>query len=247
MSGPWLEFLGTGAAGGTPGAARSRRRESSAAVGADQAVVLFDVTRDFSDQAAALDRIDAVALTHAHRDAAGGMAQFGRWWRRQDRAPIPVHGHPAALARVAERHRRLEHCDLRPVEPGRGVELLGWQLRCIEVPHGGTSFPTLAWRLDGHGTALVYTSDLAEPTEELARFAAGADHLVIDGAMWARRIFSHLRVDEDLAMVCRWDVASIWLTQIGRSAPSHQRLLRETGRLCRRAAPAHDGLRVALP
>lgn len=74
-----LIFLGTGASGGTPGRGRSRRLESSIVI-SDGAALLIDVTRDFAVQAERLTGIDAVALTHAHRDAIGGLPLLRRWW-----------------------------------------------------------------------------------------------------------------------------------------------------------------------
>jgi phosphoribosyl 1,2-cyclic phosphodiesterase len=63
-----LRLLGTGASGGTPGGGRSRCRESSLLVH-DGTSILLDVTRDFKREPRGLDRIDAILLTHAHRDA----------------------------------------------------------------------------------------------------------------------------------------------------------------------------------
>jgi hypothetical protein len=64
--------------------------------------------------------------------------------------------------------------------------------------------------------------------------------------MWGRSLFSHLRADRALPVVCGWDVGRILLTQIGRTAPPHERLAREVRTLCARAQPAHDGLDVRL-
>lgn len=96
-----------------------------------------------------------------------------------------------------------------------------------------------------HGV-IVYASDVAQPTPNLARFARGADLLVIDGATYRRTIFTHLRIDRDLPTMCRWDVGRILLTQIGRSAPAHDELKRIVAALCARATPAYDGLTLEL-
>lgn len=240
-----LRFLGTGAAGGIPGQGRSRRRESSALLDADK-TVLVDVTRDFNEQAADLVRIDAVLLTHAHADAAGGFSQLVDWCLQHHAAGLPVYAHPEALARVERDHPTAAGVDLRPVQPGRRVRVGRWSLTGLEVPHAKKGFPTFAWRLSGHGRRLVYASDVARPTAELEGFCRGVDHLVLDGATWRRRIFSHLRIDEDLPTVCAWKVGRIWLTQIGKSAPPHEELETAVAELCPRATPAHDGLAVAL-
>jgi ribonuclease BN (tRNA processing enzyme) len=241
-----LRFLGTGASGGTPGRGRSRRRESSLLVSAGF-TVLIDLTRDFRQQASAIERIDAVLLTHGHRDASGGVAALRSWWRERELEPIPVYASAATIRAVYRRHARLEHCELVAVREGGRRRLGPFSVTARRVPHAREPrFPTFAWRLASGGKALVYASDVARPTAGLERFSAGASLLVIDGAMWRRRIFSHLTIDADLPRICGWGVRRILLTQIGRSAPPHERLEREVRAICRRATPAYDGLELRL-
>lgn len=179
--------------------------------------MLLDVTRDFDEQAAALDRLDCVLLSHAHADACGGIPRLRRWWRERADHPLRVYAAEETLAALRRRH----------------------------APHAREAhYPTYAWRLTSGGTRLVYASDVARLTPELERFAAGASLLVVDGAMWRRTLFSHLTIDRELPRLCDWRVERILLTQIGRTAPVHDRLVREARSLCRRAAPAYDGLEL---
>jgi phosphoribosyl 1,2-cyclic phosphodiesterase len=241
-----VRFLGTGASGGTPGRGRSCRLESSALIEA-AAHVLVDVTRDFQRQSASLQRIDAALLTHGHRDAAGGIPAMGRWWRQRELEAIAVYSHARTLEALRARHARLEHCRLIPVKPGDVFRVGGLDVSAVEVPHAADPrFPTFAWRLRSGGASVVYASDVARLTVELERFARGASLLVLDGAMWRRTLFSHLRVDEALPIVCEWDVGRIVLTQIGRTAPPHERFEREVEALCPSAIPAYDGLTLRV-
>lgn len=244
-----LRFLGTGASGGTPGEGRSRRRESSLLVTCDGTTVLVDATRDLESQVAEAAEIDALVLTHAHRDASGGVPALRRV--RGADPPIPTYAAPATFGVLDGRYARLDHLEGHPVEPGEQHSVGALRVRALEVPHAQDDrFPTYAWRFDKDpdqdDVALVYASDVAEPTEGLGRFAAGADLLVIDGAMYQRSIFSHLRVDRDLPVVCGWEVGRILLTQIGRTAPPHEPFTDIVATLCERAAPAFDGLEIDL-
>lgn len=243
-----LIFLGTGASGGTPGQGRSARRESSLVATVEGHHLLVDVTRDFDEQARMLDGVDAVLLTHAHRDASGGVPALRRWWARPTHPPLPLLAAPATLDRLAERYARLEHLGATAVAPGENRQLGPWTVAACAVPHARDPdrYPTYAWRLTGGGRTVVYASDVAALTPELETFGDGADLLVLDGAMYGRSIFSHLRIEEALPAVCGWPVGRVLLTQIGRTAPPHQRLVDEVVGLCGKAAPAHDGLEVEV-
>jgi len=111
------------------------------------------------------------------------------------------------------------------------------------VPHARET-PTLAWRIGDGRRTVVYASDVARLTPELQHAAAGAALLVIDGAMWRRSLYSHLRIDRAVPELCRWEVARIVLTQIGRSAPPYAHLAREVAALCPRAEPGFDGMEI---
>jgi phosphoribosyl 1,2-cyclic phosphodiesterase len=209
--------------------------------------VLVDVTRDFSTQAARLEHVDLVLLTHAHRDASGGLPQLDHWLSRRERDAVPVLAHPRTIAVVTRRHRRLRHCAFVASTPGRRRRRQGWVIDPLEVPHArDRTGPTYAWRLRDGERAVVYASDVARITTDLERFARGATVLVVDGATYGRTIFTHLRIDRDLPALCRFEVGEILLTQIGRSAPAHPELERRVARACARARPAYDGLVVGI-
>ena len=232
---------------GRPGGVAPEGFESSLLV-SDGGALLLDVTRHFAEQAARIERIDAVLLTHGHRDASGGLAALRRWWRQEELAsPIPVYASRQTIAVLRARVARLDHCRFVATEAGQRGRARGWMLQALEVPHAPHArYRTFAWKLTRGATVVVYASDVARLTALLRHFCGGASVLVIDGAMWRRRIFSHLTIDEALPQLCDWDVEQILLTQIGRSAPAHAELARLVARTCPRARPAHDGLELML-
>ena len=242
-----LRFLGTGASGGTPGNGRSRRLESSLLLTDDSSVVVIDLTRDFTRQAEALERIDAILLTHSHRDACGGIAQLRAWARQRSHARIDVLASPETIALLRRRYARLDHCRFIAVRAGDRRRIGRFTVSALIVPHArDPRNPTLAWKLRAGSATLVYASDVARLTGSLRRFCAGANALAIDAALWRRRLFSHLAIDEALPELCRWPIGCILLTHIGRSVPVHKRLQREAANLCPHAKPAYDGMALEL-
>ncbi|HEX6021676.1 MAG TPA: MBL fold metallo-hydrolase [Solirubrobacter sp.] len=242
-----IRFLGTGASGGTPGAGRSRRRESSLLAEFGGTRLLVDVTRDFAEQAERVAGVDAVLLTHSHSDACGGIAQLRTWLRRRGLGPVPLLAAPGTLDDVQRRFARLDHVVPIAVADGEQRACGAWRMRPLVVPHALRPYtPTYAWRLSAGGITVVYASDVAALTDRLRDFATGAKLLAIDGAMWHRRLFSHLTADAVLPELCVWDVGQIALTQIGRSAPPHEQLERAVRALCPRAFPAYDDLELTL-
>ena len=148
-----------------------------------------------------------------------------------------------SLAAVERRFRRLGHVQPIAARPGRRFAIGSLTVRAVSVPHARDT-PTLAWRIGDSDRALVYASDVARLTSQLARAADAAQLLIVDGAMWRRSLYTHLRIDHAVPELCRWPVGRIVLTQIGRSAPRHEDLVREVAALCPRAAPGFDGMEI---
>src|SRR5581483_4087629 len=158
---------------------------------------------------------DAVLLTHAHRDACGGIAALRSWWWQRASEPVAVYASTETIAALRARFRRLDHCAFVPVREGERPRLGPATLTALRVPHARERrFPTYAWRITAGGRRLVYASDVARLTPQLRRLCRGAALLVIDGAMWGRRLFSHLTIDLELPELCGWPVDRVLLTQI---------------------------------
>ena len=145
--------------------------------------------------------VDAVLISHLHADHFLDLVPYSyalTYAPRQQ--PVPVHTWPGtdaparpALhvpARARETFRRVvgawgnedlveKAFDLREYDPGDELELGPFRVRFCPVPH---FTPTCAIALSANGSRFVYGADSA-PTEELVRFADGADLLLVEGTL----------------------------------------------------------------
>jgi len=214
--------------------------ESSIAVTAGATTVLVDVTRDFSRQVRPLRQIDLVLLTHAHRDATGGIPALARWLAARERRAA-MWSAAATLRALEARHRRLaplERVPFRGARAWHGLAIAG----CV-VPHAADT-TTLAWRIAYGGRTLVYASDVARLERPLRALSRGCDLLILDGATWRRRIFTHLELRSAALEVARWPVRRVLFTQLGRSTPPHEQLEAWLRAVDPRLGAAHDGLEL---
>lgn len=247
-------FLGTGASGGTAGVGKSKRKESSLLI-KNGASILIDVTRDFSKQANLISHLNYVFLTHGHQDACGGIKQLDDWLQDKKASPVFVYAHPKTIAVIESRYKAslfsnenklLTHCQFVAVSENQHIKIADLKAIPLEVPHSfNAKFPTFAWKFREAKT-VVYASDIAALTKKFKTFCKGADLLIIDGATWRRKIFSHLRADESLPEICRWNIGKIILTQIGKSAPKYEELEKEVKKICSKVRSSFDGMKIRL-
>ena len=231
-----LIFLGTGASGGTPGKGKSKRQESSLLV-SNSFNILIDATRYFQEQSKLIEKIDLVLITHAHKDAYGGISKLNKWLKK----PVPIYAHKKTIATIKKHFKNLRNCKFFSVQDKAEIRFNGWKINPIAVPH--PKVPTFDWKLES-SKKLVYASDISRITPKFKKFCRGVDLLIIDGAMWSRSIFSHIQLDKELPKMDKWKVKRIIVTQIGKTAPSHEKFRREIRKLSKKAMPAYDGMKV---
>jgi ribonuclease BN (tRNA processing enzyme) len=244
-----ITFLGTGPIGGVKGKAKNRRRESSLLLRIGESDFLFDVTHDFNWQKKFIKNLKGIFLTHGHRDAIGGMAQLKNWWqKRKLKKLISLWAHKKTIKQIKKIFKKTTHyLNFQKIKPEEKIKIDNLMILPILVPHSiQPGFPTFAFRIKAKKKIIIYASDVAETVPNLRKTIEGADVLIIDGAMWKKKIKSHLEVTESLPELCKAKVKKIYLTQIGKTAPPHRIFRKKIKRLCSKAEPAHDGLKINL-
>ena len=143
--------------------------------------------------------LDAIWISHLHLDHCGGLASFlfGLKWAPQTEArkkPLRIFGCPGIgnLLRTIDESNNygllaqsfpIELHEVSASQPD--FEMMpGLRAQTFSTPHTSES---LAIRLtDADGTSVVYASDTGY-SEELAKFARGADLLILECSFWRNK------------------------------------------------------------
>jgi phosphoribosyl 1,2-cyclic phosphate phosphodiesterase len=261
-----LTILGCGSSGGVPRVAqgwgacdpnnpRNRRRRCSVLVergesGKDggRTSVLVDTSPDLREQllGVAVDRLNAVLLTHSHADHTHGIDDL-RPLVIAMRKRIDIHMDEATSRVVRQAFAYLFESPAESLYPplldekrlvsGRAVRIEGQGGPIEALPflleHG--EIPALGLRFG----ALAYTPDLNAIPPESLQFLEGLDTWIIDGLRYKPHP-THLSVDEALGWIERMRPRRAVITNLHTDL-DYEDLRR---RLPETVAPAYDGMRI---
>ncbi len=165
-----VTFLGT--RGEIELRSRSHRRHSALLLEADGACVMIDCGTDWAKRVWAL-RLDAILLTHAHEDHAGGL-------RTGSPAPVYV----TEVTRHAIARYPVQECRL--LEPRSPVSLGPITFEAFPVEHSLRA-PAVGFRVTAEAATLFYVPDVVAIPDRGAALA-GLGLYVGDGAAVTRPI-----------------------------------------------------------
>ena len=253
-----LRVLGCGTSSGVPrigndwGACdpdepRNRRLRSSILIECEGESLLVDCGPDLREQmnAAGRDRVDRVIVTHDHADHCHGIDDLRQVAHALGR-PVPVHARADVLDRLADRFAYAFEgtrplyppvLDACPIEAE--MRLGSAAVRFTDQPHGGIS--SLGMRFDWNGKSIGYAIDFQELTDEMRALYRGIDHWLCD-CLRRRPHPTHAHLEAVLGWARELGVGKVWLTHLDNSM-DYATLVAE---LPAWAAPAHDGLEIAL-
>lgn len=249
-----VEILGSGTSKGVPEPAcqcdvctspdkHDKRLRASALIKTHGLTLLLDASPDFREQAirAGVYDIDATLITHQHYDHVGGIDDL-RPYCLNKRMPL------YALKHVADDlRRRLDYCFREHKYPGvPGFEIhevgnepfyfSGVKIVPINVMHA--QLPIIGYRIGN----FAYITDAKTIPEEEFEKLEGVKVLVINALRYTPH-FSHLTVEEALAVIEKIKPEQAYLTHICHDMGKHQDV---SGKLPSNVKLAYDGLKFTV-
>ena len=228
-----------------PAEPRNRRLRSSILVECGSRI-LVDCGPDLRQQLLDADVgiLDAVIVTHTHGDHCHGIDELRPVAAARGGA-VPIYARASDLAELKLRFGyAFEQSDFyRPIAEAREIAADGRlgnaRVRSIEQPHGGPT--SLGLRFDGEHGSLVYAIDFSDLTPEMANLYEAADVWIAD-CLTRSPHPTHAHLDAVLGWTRDLRIGQVYLTHMGNGLD--YRSLR--AELPDWAAPAHDGLEIAL-
>ena len=229
-----------------PNEPRNRRLRSSILIESAGETLLVDCGPDLREQlnAANIDRVDRVIITHDHADHCHGIDDL-RQVAQNLRQAVPFHARGDVLDRLRARFRYAFDgnqdypATLEPQVLADRMKFGKTRLTFVDQPHG--TMTSLGMRIDEEGKSLVYAIDFHDLTPDMAAMYDSADVWISD-CLRVRPHPSHAHLDAVLGWARDLNVGQLWLTHLDNSMD--YATLRAS--LPDWAAPAHDGQEIIL-
>lgn len=261
-----LVFLGSGTSQGIPmigcgcevcrsSDLRDKRLRASVLVDYEGLRILVDAGPDFRQQMLREDisHIDAILLTHNHKDHTGGLDDIRAFNYIEKRATeIYCEKYVEDSLRMeysyafAEKKYpgapewHIHNIDHNPfiINCGGSEEILEWDSgKSAEIiPIRGMHYrlPVLGYRFGN----IAYCTDMNHIPEEEFEKLKGLDHFIINCVKRGKHI-SHYSIEEAIEVALKVGARNSWLTHLSHQLPRYEDLLSELPEGIR---PAYDGL-----
>lgn len=254
MSNTKLTFLGTGTSQGVPMIGCScevckstdphdKRLRASVFVEHEGLRVLIDAGPDFRYQMlrAGISSVDAILLTHHHKDHTGGLDDI-RAFNYHEKKATHIY-----CEKYVEDSLRMEYSyafaeKKYPGAPDWRVHIIdekSFEINGVQiVPIRGKHFalPVLGFRFGD----IAYCTDMNHIPEEEFEKLKGLKHFIINCVRRGRHI-SHFSLEEAIEVANKVGAEHSWLTHLSHQLPTHQALCEE---LPEHIRPAYDGLTI---
>ena len=205
--------------------------------------ILVDAGPDFRQQmlAAGVTHLDAILLTHNHKDHTGGLDDVRAFNYLEKKATqIYCEKYVEDALKMEYSYAFAEH--KYPGAPEWNVHIIDEKPFCINgieiIPIRGKHYklPVLGFRFGN----IAYCTDMNHIDEGEFAKLEGLEHFVINCVRRGRHI-SHYSLEEALDVAERVGAKHSWLTHLSHQLPCHSELAAE---LPEGVCPAYDGLTI---
>jgi phosphoribosyl 1,2-cyclic phosphate phosphodiesterase len=229
-----------------PGEPRNRRLRSSILIEANGKRLLVDCGPDIRQQLLEADiaTLDGVIITHDHADHCHGIDELRAVAQAMGR-PVPFYARANVLEGLKRRFgyifkgNGLYKAVGEANEVGSQLTFGSARIRFVDQPHGGIT--SLGLRIDEAERALAYAIDFNELTTDMRALYEGVNVWISD-CLSRRPHPTHTHLDAVLEWAKEMKVGQVYLSHLNNSM-DYRTLVNE---LPNWAAPAHDGLEIAL-
>ncbi|MBN1325510.1 MBL fold metallo-hydrolase [Candidatus Falkowbacteria bacterium] len=193
---------------------KSKRTRSSIILTYSNLKVLIDASPDFLLQVKQnkIKKIDAVLITHPHKDAYGGIKKLDKWLKK----PIPLYCQKQTWHMIKNNFINLI---FNEIKANKKFEINNLSILPLQVYHSiinEKKFPTLAYKINN----LIYCSDVKKIPARSLKYFKNINTLILDAAMYFdRQIFTHLNAEDAILIAQKLNIKKLYLTQIGHSYP----------------------------
>lgn len=204
---------------------RDRRTRTSILVQTEQVTVAIDAGPDFRQQMLreGVTHLDAVFITHEHKDHIGGLDDVRPFIFQQDNHPMPLFVDKTALPEIKREFSYAFKEHLYPGAPTYEVHLIDetpfdfGDLHVVPIKLKHYTLTSYAFRLG----RFAYVTDLSEISQKAMEKLKGVEYLIIE-ALGPRKHYSHINLEQAVDIAKELKVKKAWFTHcshvIGKTA-----------------------------
>ena len=194
---------------------RDKRTRTSILIRTDKVTVAVDAGPDFRQQMLreGIDHLDAVFITHEHKDHIGGLDDVRPYIFMQDNKPMPLYVDETSLPEIKREFSYAFSDHLYPGAPTYDVHLIDetpftfgdLYVEPIKLKH--YTLTCYAFRIG----KFAYVTDFSEISDEALDRLRGVEYMIIE-ALGRHKHYSHINLEQAVQIATDLKVKKAWFT-----------------------------------